>query len=213
VTRRVLLTGGTGFVGRQVLCALHAAGAEVRAVVRSGSAARLPEPVATVLESPDLFAEPSAWWAEAAAGVDAVVHVAWYAEPGAYLTSPRNLSCLSGTLQMAEGSLRAGVRRFVGVGTCFEYDLNVGHLATTTPLDPVTPYAAAKASAFLALSRHYAQAQASFAWCRLFYLYGEAEDARRLVPYVRERLAAGQPPSSPPVRKCVTSSTWPSLAA
>lgn len=193
MTRRVLLTGGTGFVGRQVLRALHTSGVEVRAVVRAGTAARLPEPVATLWESPDLFAEPASWWTEACAGVDTVVHVAWYAEPGLYLTSPRNLACLTGTLQLADGALRAGVRRLVGVGTCFEYDLRVGHLATTTPLDPVTPYAAAKAAAYLALSRHYAQAEAEFAWCRLFYLYGEAEDARRLVPYVRTQLAAGQP--------------------
>ena len=32
----------------------------------------------------------------------------------------------------------------------------------------------------------------SFAWCRLFYLYGECEDERRLVPYIRTQLAAGR---------------------
>jgi dTDP-6-deoxy-L-talose 4-dehydrogenase (NAD+) len=32
----------------------------------------------------------------------------------------------------------------------------------------------------------------SFAWCRIFYLYGEGEDERRLVPYIRRQLAAGQ---------------------
>ena len=32
-----------------------------------------------------------------------------------------------------------------------------------------------------------------FAWCRLFYLYGEGEDLRRLVSYVRGRLQAGEP--------------------
>ena len=32
-----------------------------------------------------------------------------------------------------------------------------------------------------------------FAWCRLFYLYGEGEDARRLVPYLRAKLTAGEP--------------------
>ena len=32
-----------------------------------------------------------------------------------------------------------------------------------------------------------------FAWCRLFYLYGEGEDARRLVPYIRQQLHKGEP--------------------
>lgn len=193
MTRRVLLTGGTGFVGRQVLRALSDAGAEVRAVVRSGTAARLPLVPASVIESADLFAESAAWWAETCAGVDTVVHVAWYAEPGEYLTSPRNIGCLAGTMRLAEGAIAAGVRRIVGVGTCFEYDLRLGTLPTTAPLEPETPYAAAKAATYLALSRHCAQLDVSFAWCRLFYLYGEAEDARRLVPYVRTQLAAGQP--------------------
>jgi dTDP-6-deoxy-L-talose 4-dehydrogenase (NAD+) len=33
----------------------------------------------------------------------------------------------------------------------------------------------------------------AFAWCRLFYLHGEGEDDRRLVPYVRSRLRDGLP--------------------
>ena len=32
-----------------------------------------------------------------------------------------------------------------------------------------------------------------FVWCRLFYLYGEGEDERRLVPYLRSKLKAGEP--------------------
>ena len=32
-----------------------------------------------------------------------------------------------------------------------------------------------------------------FAWCRLFYLFGEGEDERRLVPYLRAKLKAGEP--------------------
>ena len=31
-----------------------------------------------------------------------------------------------------------------------------------------------------------------FAWCRLFYLYGEGEDERRLVPFLRGKLEAGE---------------------
>src|SRR5262249_10007430 len=104
-----------------------------------------------------------------------------------------NLDCLAGTLQLAKGAVRAGVRRFVGVGTCFEYDLTVGTLPVDTPLRPSTPYAAAKAAAFMALSQWLPQQTVEFAWCRLFYLYGEGEDARRLLPHLRARLAAAEP--------------------
>lgn len=112
---------------------------------------------------------------------------------GKYLQSPVNLDCLAGTLQAARGAAEAGVRRFVGTGTCFEYDLSGGTLSVDTPLKPVTVYAAAKVAAFLTLTQYLATRSIEFSWCRLFYLFGEGEDPRRLVPYLRARLAAGEP--------------------
>jgi len=189
------LTGATGFVGRQVLDTLCARGGRVRPVVRDGKQGQIPASPAieSIVATADLWAETIAWWAEACRDVDTVIHVAWYAEPGQYLQSIKNLECLSGTLQLAQGAARAKVRRFVGVGTCFEYDLGVGHLDVTTPLKPTTLYAAAKAAAFMTLAQYLPQQGLEFAWCRLFYLYGEGEDARRLVPYLRAKLAAGEP--------------------
>ena len=191
----ILLTGATGFVGRQVLRALGERGCRVRPVVRVGKQARLArdDAVETVVASSDIFAESAAWWARTCSGADAVIHAAWYAEPGQYLQSPKNQECLSGTLRLAQGAAQAKIRRFVGIGTCFEYDLDAGRLSIKTPLKPSTPYAQAKVDAFKALSAALPRQGVAFAWCRLFYLYGEGEDPRRLVPYVRGRLQAGEP--------------------
>jgi nucleoside-diphosphate-sugar epimerase len=190
----VLLTGATGFVGRHVMRELLDLGAAVRVIARRGSAedldvARLDGLISTA----DLFSEDAAWWAEACVGVDTVIHLAWYAEPGRYLEAAENLDCLSGTLELARGAARAGVRRVVGVGTCFEYDLSPGTLAVDTPLRPETPYAATKAAAYLALSHWLPTQGVELAWCRLFYLYGEGEDPRRLAAHIRARLEAGEP--------------------
>jgi nucleoside-diphosphate-sugar epimerase len=196
MTKRILLTGATGFVGRQVLRALAASGARIRAVVREGnSESRLggTASVESITSSPDIFRESVEWWNETLQDVDTIVHVAWYAEPGKYLHSPENIICLEGTLRMAQAAAQVGVKRFVGIGTCFEYDLSAGMLATDTPLRPVSPYAGAKAAAFLALSQWLPPQEISFAWCRLFYLFGEGEDERRLVSNLRARLAAGEP--------------------
>lgn len=196
MTRRVLLTGATGFLGRQVLRALVRSGASVRAVVRSGKANQIEdeEGVEAVIATPDLFDETAEWYAEACKGIDTVVHVAWYAEPGKYLESDKNLDCLIGTLQLAKGAIQANVRRFVGIGTCFEYDLaDVDFLSIDSPLRPLTPYAGSKAAAYTALTHILPKQDVEFAWCRLFYLYGEGEDARRLVPYLHSRLSAGMP--------------------
>jgi nucleoside-diphosphate-sugar epimerase len=195
MTGITLLTGATGFVGRQVLQALGEKGVRVRVVVRDGKQRQLAtvECVETVVSTPDLFTESADWWANVCNGVDTIIHVAWYAEPGKYLESSKNLDCLIGTLHLAKGATQAGVKRFIGIGTCFEYDLTGGMLAIETPLRPLTPYAGAKAAAFMALSQWAPMQGIEFVWCRLFYLHGEGEDSRRLVPYLRSKLAAGEP--------------------
>ena len=189
-----LLTGATGFVGRQVLRALGDKGAHVRLVVRHDKQLELAnyEGVESVVLSLDLFAEDASWWANVCRGVDTVIHIAWYAEPGRYLESDKNLDCLIGTLQMAKGAVKAGVKRFIGVGTCFEYELSERLLSVETPLQPLTPYAGSKAAVFMSLSQFLPKQGVEFAWCRLFYLHGEGEDARRLVPYLRTKLSAGE---------------------
>lgn len=190
----ILLTGATGFVGRQIARVLGARGCRLRLVVRDGKQEMLARPDAIeVATTADLWSESPERLAALCAGVDTVLHAAWYAEPGLYLQSPQNLDCFNGTLRLADAAARARVRRFLGIGTCFEYDLTAGYLGIDTPLRPSTPYAVAKAAAFTALSQGLPAAGLEFAWCRLFYLYGEGEDARRLVPYLRARLLAGEP--------------------
>jgi len=194
VSGTVLLTGATGFVGRQVLRKLCERGVQTRVIVRQGKESLVSQSknIEQIITTNDLFAETSDWWKQACQSIDTVIHCAWYAESGQYLQSEKNLDCLTGTLQLAKGAAQTGVRRVVGIGTCFEYDLSTGNLSIETPLLPLTPYAGAKAAAYLALS-HWLPAQSvEFAWCRLFYLHGEGEDSRRLVPYIRSKLSAGE---------------------
>jgi nucleoside-diphosphate-sugar epimerase len=190
----VLVTGASGFVGRHVLAILRAGGVPLRLVTRPHRAEFLSNacPEAQLLLSPDLFLEDRLWWTAACTGVDTVLHLAWHAEPKTYLTSPLNLACLKGSIDLAQGALAAGVRRFMGIGTCAEYDLTDGSLYPDSPLRPTNLYAAAKAGLFQTLSQFLPQQGVSFLWARLFYLYGEGEPPDRLVPYLRRELAAGR---------------------
>lgn len=190
----ITLTGATGFVGKQILRALLDVGCSVRVIAREPLLLEgFPEGGnVEFVPTPDLFAETPQRLEELLTGSETLVHAAWYAEPGKYLTAPRNLTCLSGTLSLALAFMKVGGQRFIGLGTCAEYDSSVGLMTPDTRLAPTTLYAACKASAYLVLSNLFGAEDVTFAWCRLFYLYGEGEDERRLVPYIRRQLATQQ---------------------
>ena len=191
----ISITGATGFVGRQIVKALYEAGAPIRAIVQNSQ--HIPETLKTqcleIVKTPDVFNESRENLGDLLKNSTVLIHAAWYAEQGKYLTSPINFDCLRGTIELARAFAEVGGRRFVGVGTCAEYDLSSGVLSTETPLLPTTLYAACKTSVYQILSNYFPDEDVSFAWCRLFYLYGEGEDPRRLVPYIRQKLEAGEP--------------------
>jgi nucleoside-diphosphate-sugar epimerase len=192
--RRILITGGTGFVGRQVVRSLSKKNVEITLVVRNGKEKAVENiaSVKKVISSQDIFVENRQWWTNACKGMDAVIHAAWYVEPGDYLESEKNADCLIGSLELVRGLACAKVAKFIGVGTCFEYELSASRLSIQTPLRPLTTYAAAKTSLFTFCSTYLPSRGTDFAWCRLFYLYGEGEDERRLVPYVRRKISRGE---------------------
>ncbi|MCX7132358.1 NAD(P)-dependent oxidoreductase [Aeromonas sp.] len=193
--QKILVTGANGFVGKQILHAMSTAKVKLIPVVRLGkehTVSDLPN-VERVISTPDLFSENENWWAQICSGIDVIIHVAWYAEPGKYLQSTKNVDCLVGSMNMAKGAVKAGVKHIVGIGTCFEYELKNGVLSVDTPLNPLTPYAAAKAALYFGLLHWLPAENITFSWCRPFYLYGEGEDEHRLVSYIRKQLEKGEP--------------------
>jgi dTDP-6-deoxy-L-talose 4-dehydrogenase (NAD+) len=190
----IALTGATGFVGRHVLRALIEADYSVRVIVRDPSRLQ-PESNnkrVEIIQIDDLFSIPQERLRNLLYGTKNLIHAAWYVEPEKYLTSTLNIECLKGTLALGQAFAEAGGERFIGIGTCFEYEISAEPISIEGRLVPATLYSACKVAAFHTLQRFFADRKIAFAWCRLFYLYGEGEDERRLVPYVRQRLAAGQ---------------------
>lgn len=194
MTKRILITGASGFVGQQVLKHISTSDVLVTLVLREGKEflfAKNPS-IESIILTKDLFAETEEWWANILNGIDTVIHVAWYVVPGKYLEAPQNMDCLIGTLKLAKGASKAGVRRIVGIGTCFEYDLSQGLLSVETSLKPLTLYSSAKTALYIALSSWLKERSIEFSWCRLFYLYGEGEHEHRLASYVHKQLQNGK---------------------
>jgi dTDP-6-deoxy-L-talose 4-dehydrogenase (NAD+) len=190
---RILLTGSTGFVGRQVLKSLQEKNVEIVLINRASSDKKILNKVkiSKVIYTDDIFSETIEWWSNTLRDIDLIIHLAWYLEPGEYLYSDNNYRCYEGSYNLAKGAVNSSVRRIISIGTCFEYKMSMSPLVPSSILSPETPYAKAKVNLFKTLSKFLPSRNIEFAWCRLFYLYGEFEDQRRFVPYLRSQLEKG----------------------
>jgi nucleoside-diphosphate-sugar epimerase len=191
---RLLLTGATGFIGAAVLERLVAEG---HAVTALHSGRMTPPPRHGVRwQALDLLkAAP----AEIAAlgerdGITHCIHAAWYTNHADYLTAEINRDWLEASLRLASGFRAGGGRRFIGLGTCLEYDVtgNAPLSEAATSLRPDTLYARCKAETWDRL-RADNGGEAGLAWLRVFFVYGPGDRGTRLVPYLVDNLGRGEP--------------------
>lgn len=190
--RSIIVTGGTGFVGRQVVRQLLSQGFRIILVSRSSSdLGDFGGRMQAIRTTTDLFSEAPERLAELVAGADTLIHCAWCTDRLDYQSTTINIECLEGTVRLARAFARGGGTRFVGMGTCAEYDHTGGILPVTTPLRPSSLYGACKAAAFIVLDSLLPSLGVAFTWCRLFYLFGEGERPDRLLPTVRRHLEDG----------------------
>jgi nucleoside-diphosphate-sugar epimerase len=190
---RVLLTGATGFVGRETLAALERDGHEVHVAAR-----RRPDQAraGSRWHEADLLADlGSAGRIVAASQPEVLVHLAWYAEHGRFWTAPENVDWVEASLRLLHEFGRAeSARRVVMAGTCAEYEWTTRSVfAENDPCVPRTLYGVAKHGLRVAAEDCAAERGLSFAWARLFFLYGPGEAPERFVPSIARRLLAGEP--------------------
>ncbi len=183
--KRVLVTGGSGFIGRQTLAPLRARGYEVHAPTSRDADLLVPDTAARMFEA----LRPTQ-----------LLHLAWDARPGRYWTSTDNVAWVEASLRLLRSFTEAGGERAVLAGTCAEYAWrNETHCdETRTPLEPATLYGAAKHGLRIVAQRYAEQAGLSFAWGRIFFAFGPHEHPSRLVSSVAAALARGEPAETGP---------------
>lgn len=190
--RAVLVTGASGFVGRRALAPLLRRGFEVHAV---GRAARAPAgtPDAVVWHGADLLDAAARRDVVAEAGASHLLHLAWYAEPGAFWAARENAPWVAATVGLVDEFAAAGGERAVLAGTCAEYDWSAPQpLREDAPVAPATFYGVCKDATHRVVAGLAERAGMQLAWGRIFFLYGPGEDERRLVASIAARLVRGE---------------------
>lgn len=188
--KRVLVTGGTGFIGRNALAPLFERGYEVHAIGRE------PQHSSEAIEwhRCDLMDSRATDRVVADVAPTRLLHLAWYTEHGKFWSAPENLDWIAASVFLLRSFQRHGGRRAVLAGSCAEYAWNEEICKEgETSLEPATLYGVSK-NALRAIGEKFAaDTGLSFAWGRVFFLYGPHESADRLVPFVTRRLLKGLP--------------------
>lgn len=193
---KVLLTGASGFIGASLTRLLVSEGCRVHALARPGSNLERIQDLsggALSIELGDVLTPDQMTQVVARVQPELCFHLAWYAEPGVYQTSPLNIPYVAASLDLASQLAAAGCRRLVVAGTCAEYDADNGYLAESSPTRPATLYAASKVALHTLLARLAERIGLEVTWPRIFYVYGPGEDARRFIPAVINAVLAGEP--------------------
>lgn len=179
--KKVLITGASGFIGRQVTKQMLERGYTVYAPSNSSA---LEEQKGVVTCEMDLFDREKLISYLREHKFENLIHLAWYVGPKCHMNFG-NADWLSLSLDMIKEFIANGGKKFLGAGSVSEYDFSYGLLREKeTPLDNHSLYGQAKAALFKVGGGMCRQAGVDFKWARIFNLYGPYERAARLMPSV-----------------------------
>ena len=185
MSAKALITGGSGFVGRHCIEPLEGTGCEVHILTRRKQD-WLPESVHqhqidfVAHESHELLINLLN-----ECEFTHLLHGAWVTDHGAYWTDTVNTQWRDRTVQFVSDFYKAGGIRAVALGSCAEYDWSKGVCVEDEDEGPPrTLYGQCKLGTANALMESAETFNHSFAWARLFHLYGPHEGEKRLIPHV-----------------------------
>jgi UDP-glucose 4-epimerase len=173
--RRVLVTGGSGFIGRHVVRALTAAGAGVRVIDL------LPHPDPSVDIVIGDIADPEAVRRAYEGGMDSVVHLAAVTSVLKSIEEPERTfrTNVIGTNAILEGAKAAGVSSLAFASTnAVTGPMTTPKISESLALNPLTPYGSTKAADEMLMSAYTAVYGVRCAPIRLTNVYGPGMQAK-----------------------------------
>jgi len=197
----LFVTGTTGFIGSHFLRVSVEAGHNLVALRRSPTS----QPRIPIQNEEQMVASGQLQWLNKAMtdvttadleGCDIFVHLAAAGvNPQASDWTTLFQTNVTDSLALWLQAVKAGIKRFVICGSCFEYGLSgerYDFIPVDAPLEPTTPYAASKAAATMAALALAHKHKLYVVIARPFHVYGAGESEHRFWPSLRQAAFAGE---------------------
>lgn len=183
--RLVLVTGASGFLGRQLVGVLNAIGSRTRAISRSSEPV-VDETISVEWRYGDLT--DTSGWSSLLNGVDTVVHLAALTDAGPEERLMEFNAKTTGLL--ARQASEAGVGHFVYVSSVRVYG-HVGIISATTPTNPADAYGHSKLAGEKEIIAATANGSMTYAILRPPFVYGS--DRSGLLSFMNFAARTGLP--------------------
>ncbi len=186
--KRVLITGASGLIGKELEIPLLEAGFDIYALTRN-----VPSSTNQVKwVKGDLFNPESLHTIMREIAPEYLLNLAWETT-GDYLSSETNYKFLNAGVILLQEFARNGGKRAIYVGTCFEYKFKDTHLSENDELDEKKNTYSFCKNALNQLASYYCQTHnISYGYGRIFYVYGRNEDKSRLTGMLVDKLSKNQ---------------------
>lgn len=185
---KVLIFGGTGFLGSQIALRLQANGETVSCVNRKNSPNLKVDQYLGDISQPSSYRDFVSSWEP-----DVVVQCAWITDQESYRSDPSNRLYAQNTLDLAEHCFRSNTKHFFGLGSSAEYGIpkEPCNAAISKP-DPQDLYSQQKVRTNIGLRELAEKYSQRLTWGRVFQPYGRQQDPARLIPLAAKKLAANE---------------------
>lgn len=189
--RKIIVTGGTGFIGSHFLNEVSACSGEILAITRGKK-----QSVLELSCNPKWLVSDLANIEESMlSGYDTLVHLAAHSVSYPFDTLEKCLKYnLIGSLSLFEKARKAGVKRFIVAGSCFEYGLSslkYNQIPTDAPLEPICSYGTSKALFSIAIRQWALENKLNLEILRIFHVFGPGEKETRFWPSLKKAAETG----------------------
>ena len=177
-SKKVIVSGATGFIGQHLVPILLKDGYEVLAISRNQKRAEfLPWFKDVKFISYDFHSDQQITKVE---GFRGLIHLAWQDLPNydSSIHVKKNLPC---SYRFIDSLIDKGVNQVLIAGTCFEYGLKSGAISSSSTTEPTTQYAIAKDTLRKKLTLLSFKKDFNLQWARIFYMFGKGQNSNSII--------------------------------